>query len=254
MNTIGVILTQDESNMQSMVANTPLACFPMLDKTLIEYVYDNLLPHVSQIICVASSQKIIEKLHLQCDYILETADWQKQLLEKGNDETDFLFVHVSQPLWKQQTIQKMLQSHQKCTVLFTKDNAYAGMRVINKKMLENNSFLTLSHYQTLILEDDDEALSIQNRILLAKATQIMQERINTCHMNRGVSIIDPRNTYIGKQVKIGNDSIIHPNTFLYGNTIIGTNCKLGPNLYVEDSIISNDISIKNAEIKDKIMK
>ena len=82
----------------------------------------------------------------------------------------------------------------------------------------------------------------------------MQKRINEKHMLNGISIVDPDTTYIGSDVVIGNDTTIYPNTFLYGHSIVGTNCNIGPNSYIVDSIIDNDVSIKNSVIETQTLR
>ena len=41
-------------------------------------------------------------------------------------------------------------------------------------------------------------------------------------MERGVTLIDPANTYIDSNVEIGLDTIVLPNTHLQGNTVVGS--------------------------------
>jgi len=77
-------------------------------------------------------------------------------------------------------------------------------------------------------------------------------------MRSGVTIIDPETTYISPLARIGNDTTIYPNTFIYGNTQIGRNCVIGPSTWIEDSKLGNSITIKsscyitNAIIKNNV--
>ncbi|MCM3768416.1 bifunctional UDP-N-acetylglucosamine diphosphorylase/glucosamine-1-phosphate N-acetyltransferase GlmU [Neobacillus niacini] len=80
-------------------------------------------------------------------------------------------------------------------------------------------------YQT---NDLDETLGVNDRVALAEAERIMRARINEVQMRNGVTIIDPQNTYIEADVKIGADTIILPGTMLKGNTTIGADCTIGP--------------------------
>ncbi|OGI08885.1 MAG: hypothetical protein A3I68_02075 [Candidatus Melainabacteria bacterium RIFCSPLOWO2_02_FULL_35_15] len=54
--------------------------------------------------------------------------------------------------------------------------------------------------------------------------------------DKGITILDPRNTYIGTEVKIGKGNVIYPNTFLKGKIKIGPKNVLGPNLYLEGAV------------------
>lgn len=53
-------------------------------------------------------------------------------------------------------------------------------------------------------------------------------------------------TYIYDDVKIGMDTVIHPNTIIKSGVTIGENCELGPNAYIrEDCKIGNNVKIGN---------
>lgn len=97
--------------------------------------------------------------------------------------------------------------------------------------------------------DSSEFLGVNDRIQLAKATKIIQKRINEKHMLNGVTIMDSDTTYIGKDVLIGNDTILYPNTQLFKNTIIGANCKIGPNVFLQDTIVKDCGIIENGIVK-----
>ena len=61
----------------------------------------------------------------------------------------------------------------------------------------------------------------------------MNEKVIKKFQDKGITILDPRNTYIGNEVKISKGNIIYPNTFLNGKIKIGSKNILGPNLYLE---------------------
>ena len=62
-----------------------------------------------------------------------------------------------------------------------------------------------------VLEPDD-ILGVNTRQHLAQANAIMQGRILDRLMTEGVSIVDPRNTYVDGRAEIGRDTIIFPFT------------------------------------------
>jgi len=76
----------------------------------------------------------------------------------------------------------------------------------------------------------------------------MKRRINRKHMENGVTIMDPNNTYIESQVIIGKDTIIYPGNVLEGKTIIKEDCVLYPNNRIVDSILDNGISIQSSVV------
>lgn len=106
----------------------------------------------------------------------------------------------------------------------------------------------------LVLEDEEEALGINNRIHLAEAERIVRRRINEKWMLAGVTMLDPNLVYIEEGVQIGKDTTLLPGTYLKGNTVIGERCTLGPNTIVQSSQIGNDVEIGPALIEKAIIE
>ena len=78
-----------------------------------------------------------------------------------------------------------------------------------------------------VLEPDD-IIGVNARQHLAAAERILQERIQDRWMTEGVTIVDPRNTYIDGRATIGRDTVILPFTVISGPVKIGNRCKIGP--------------------------
>ncbi|MEI5909622.1 bifunctional UDP-N-acetylglucosamine diphosphorylase/glucosamine-1-phosphate N-acetyltransferase GlmU [Bacillus spongiae] len=104
----------------------------------------------------------------------------------------------------------------------------------------------VSAYQT---DDFEETLGVNDRVALAQAEIIMKSRINEEHMRKGVTIIDPNNTYIGPDVKIGRDTIIYPNTTISGECVIGEDCQIGPGTEINHSLIENETVIQQSVVR-----
>ncbi len=105
----------------------------------------------------------------------------------------------------------------------------------------------VSAYQT---SDFEETLGVNDRVALAKAEQTMKRRINELHMRNGVSLIDPNNTYIGSDVKIGRDTIIYPGSVISGDTEIGEDVTIGPNSEIHNCKVGNTTTIKQSVAHD----
>ena len=97
--------------------------------------------------------------------------------------------------------------------------------------------------QAIVMDDFGETIGVNNRVHLAEAEMTMRKRINERHMLAGVTMIDPATTFIDDQVKIGTDTVIWPNTYLFGNTSIGENCQIGPGSHLRDTVIGNDCQV-----------
>jgi bifunctional UDP-N-acetylglucosamine pyrophosphorylase/glucosamine-1-phosphate N-acetyltransferase len=108
--------------------------------------------------------------------------------------------------------------------------------------------------QALVLDDPNEGIGINNRIHLAEAEAILRKRINEAWMLSGVTLIDPATTYIEPGVRVGQDTVIFPNTFLQGNTEIGERCTLGPNTIVRSSQIGSECKIFASVIEEALLE
>lgn len=91
-----------------------------------------------------------------------------------------------------------------------------------------------------IVENAEEMFGVNDRVQLAYAAKVIRKRVNHKLMLSGVSIEDPKATYISPDVEIGKDTIIRPNTTIVGKCKVGENNIIGPNVYIKDSNIGND--------------
>ena len=85
-----------------------------------------------------------------------------------------------------------------------------------------------------LVEDNTEILSLNTKVQLEMLNRILRIRINTMHMNNGVTIEDMNTTYIYDDVTIGMDTVIHPNTTIKSGVVIGEDCNIGPNAYIRE--------------------
>jgi bifunctional UDP-N-acetylglucosamine pyrophosphorylase/glucosamine-1-phosphate N-acetyltransferase len=95
----------------------------------------------------------------------------------------------------------------------------------------------------------DEIIGINTRVHLAEAETALRTRINNRWMERGVTLIDPANTYIDSNVEIGLDTIVLPNTHLQGNTVVGSECTIGPNSTIRNSVINDRCKIESSVVE-----
>ncbi|MBU5454711.1 bifunctional UDP-N-acetylglucosamine diphosphorylase/glucosamine-1-phosphate N-acetyltransferase GlmU [Caproiciproducens sp. MSJ-32] len=101
-----------------------------------------------------------------------------------------------------------------------------------------------------IVIDYEETIGVNSRVQLAEAEEILRNRINLMHMNNGVTLIDPKSTYIGIDVEIDRDTVIYPNNVLEGNTKIGKGVTIYPNSRISNSEIDDFVEIQASVILD----
>jgi bifunctional UDP-N-acetylglucosamine pyrophosphorylase/glucosamine-1-phosphate N-acetyltransferase len=86
-------------------------------------------------------------------------------------------------------------------------------------------------------------LGFNSRERLAQVTRIMRRRIVGDHMAKGVTFVDPDTSYVDVEVRIGQDTVIQPMSFLQGRTRIGSRCTIGPGSRVQDSTIGDECEV-----------
>ncbi|MCI9353574.1 MAG: bifunctional UDP-N-acetylglucosamine diphosphorylase/glucosamine-1-phosphate N-acetyltransferase GlmU [Firmicutes bacterium] len=96
----------------------------------------------------------------------------------------------------------------------------------------------------LVTTDASAFFGVNSRAQLAQAIAIMQKRINKKHMENGVTILSPENTWIDPEAEIGQDTILYPNTIIEGNTVIGQDCTIGPNAKLTNMIIGDEVQLQ----------
>lgn len=99
----------------------------------------------------------------------------------------------------------------------------------------------------------EETQGINSRMQLAQASKSMQRRINTAHMEAGVTMLDPTLVWIGAAVEIENDTELLPGTFLFGATSVGRGSVLGPNTRVTDSTIGRDCRVDESVVLESVL-
>jgi bifunctional UDP-N-acetylglucosamine pyrophosphorylase/glucosamine-1-phosphate N-acetyltransferase len=99
--------------------------------------------------------------------------------------------------------------------------------------------------ETITLDDAREILGVNSRRELADVAAILRERKNDELMAAGVTLIDPGSAWIGPDVTIGADTIVHPNVYLEGRTRIGSGCEIHAGVRIVDSTIDDGVVINN---------
>lgn len=99
-----------------------------------------------------------------------------------------------------------------------------------------------------IIENSLEAIGINTRIDLAMANEFLRNQKARELMLSGVTLLDPKTTYIEKMVEIGRDTVIYPNCMIQGKTRIGERCLIESNVKIVESTIGNDVTIRSCSV------
>ncbi|MGP8301322.1 bifunctional UDP-N-acetylglucosamine diphosphorylase/glucosamine-1-phosphate N-acetyltransferase GlmU [Streptomyces inhibens] len=88
-----------------------------------------------------------------------------------------------------------------------------------------------------VAADHREILGINNRVQLAEARRLLNERLLERAMLAGVTIVDPASTWLDVSVSFEQDATVHPGTQLLGSTHIGTGAEVGPHSRLADTSV-----------------
>ncbi|MBS3921485.1 MAG: bifunctional UDP-N-acetylglucosamine diphosphorylase/glucosamine-1-phosphate N-acetyltransferase GlmU [Deltaproteobacteria bacterium] len=132
-----------------------------------------------------------------------------------------------------------------------------GLKEIGKENVQGEYYLTdlveVARKRDLrcsahMVADPVEVMGINTRVDLATATEVLrQEKVQELMLS-GVTIVDPRTTYVDRTVEIGKDTTLYPNCTLQGRTRIGERCVIEPNSKISDTEIGNGVTIRSYSV------
>jgi bifunctional UDP-N-acetylglucosamine pyrophosphorylase/glucosamine-1-phosphate N-acetyltransferase len=96
---------------------------------------------------------------------------------------------------------------------------------------------------------------VNDRWQLALAEREFRNRTNRHWLLNGVTMLDPRQTFIDVTVKLGRDITIYPGTILQGDTVVADGTDLGPHTQLTDCVVGRGCVVRQtvaieAEIGD----
>jgi bifunctional UDP-N-acetylglucosamine pyrophosphorylase/glucosamine-1-phosphate N-acetyltransferase len=113
----------------------------------------------------------------------------------------------------------------------------------------------IEQVQIVMNNDKYEVLGVNDRVQLAQLSNYKYLQIAKQHMLNGVTIMDPKTTYIEADIKIGQDTVILPGCIITFPCKIGKNATIGPYSYLrpytqlgDGGKIGGFVEIKNAKI------
>lgn len=95
----------------------------------------------------------------------------------------------------------------------------------------------------VIADDVAVTLGVNTRVELAELNALLREKLLQELMLSGVTVVDPKTTYVEVGVQVGQDTVLHPGTHLQGNTVIGEDCQIGPYVVITDSTVGDGCKV-----------
>jgi bifunctional UDP-N-acetylglucosamine pyrophosphorylase/glucosamine-1-phosphate N-acetyltransferase len=94
--------------------------------------------------------------------------------------------------------------------------------------------------------DPREVSGINTRAELAEFENLIRRRsIRRLMMEAGVTFIDPSNSYVSADAKLGRDCVVHPNVHIEGASVIGEACELQQGSRIVNSRLGNHVTVKD---------
>lgn len=143
------------------------------------------------------------------------------------------------------------------TFIFDNRTLFEALDKVNNDNAQNEYYLPdvisilrdqRARVEAYVTPDFEETLGINDRVALANAEEVMRKRINTLHMQNGVTLIHPEMTYIDKEVEIGSDTVIYPGAIIRGKTEIGRSAMISSGSEIKDSIIGDGVEIRQSVV------
>jgi len=95
-----------------------------------------------------------------------------------------------------------------------------------------------------------ETAGVNDRWQLALAERELRNRTNRHWLLNGVTMLDPRQTFIDVTVQLGRDVTLYPGTILQGRTVVGNGCEIGPDTRLVDCMVAPDCIVENSVGRD----
>lgn len=112
----------------------------------------------------------------------------------------------------------------------------------------------IGNASAFLSEDPDIVLGANSRQALLELNEKARLKILNDHMNTGVSFITTDGIIISPEVKIGCDTVILPNTMIFGETVIGKGCEIGANSLIENCKIGDNVILNNVQAYDSTVE
>jgi len=130
---------------------------------------------------------------------------------------------------------------------FRRDLLGPALRRISPQNSQSEYYLTdvvavlagMGHRVGAVSAPSLETQGVNDRWQLAMAERELRARTNRHWLLNGVTMLDPRQTFIDIDVRIGRDVTLYPGTMLQGRTVIGSETDIGPNSRLVDCTVGD---------------
>lgn len=94
--------------------------------------------------------------------------------------------------------------------------------------------------------DPAEVAGVNDRVQLAQARRVCNDRVLNRWMLAGVTIVDPATTWIDVDVTLAADVEIGPGTQLEGHTVVEAGARIGPGCLLADTSVARNATVTHS--------
>ncbi len=144
---------------------------------------------------------------------------------------------------------------------FRRDLLGPALRNLSSENAQGELYLTdvignlgaMGHRIGAVQAPATETQGVNDRWQLALAERELRNRTNRRWLLNGVTMLDPRQTFIDVTVELGRDVTIYPGTILQGSTTIGNGCDLGPQTQLDSCQIGARCVVRQTVAVDAVV-
>ena len=106
------------------------------------------------------------------------------------------------------------------------------------------SLAAMGHQIDSVSAPAEEVQGVNDRWQLALAERELRSRTNRHWLLNGVTMLDPRQTFVDVTVRLGRDVTLFPGTLLHGSTTIADGAQIGPHTRLTDCTVGRDAVVE----------
>jgi bifunctional UDP-N-acetylglucosamine pyrophosphorylase / glucosamine-1-phosphate N-acetyltransferase len=103
---------------------------------------------------------------------------------------------------------------------------------------------SMGHRVGAVKAASSETQGVNDRWQLALAERELRNRTNRHWLLNGVTMLDPRQTFIDVTVQLGRDVTIYPGTLLQGSTVVGDGTDIGPHTQLDSCTVGSGCAVR----------
>jgi bifunctional UDP-N-acetylglucosamine pyrophosphorylase/glucosamine-1-phosphate N-acetyltransferase len=171
-----------------------------------------------------------------------------RVIRKNNGQADRIVEH-------RDAAPDELDVREVCTSIyaFRRDLLGPALRKLTTDNAQGEYYLTevisvlgqMGHRIGCVQAPAGETQGVNDRWQLALAERELRARTNRQWLLNGVTMLDPRQTFIDVTVSIGQDVTLYPGTILQGSTVVGDGAEIGPDTRLVDCAVGSGATVEH---------